>query len=163
MFEALILSVPLAVTWMMVTSNISLGSFVVGIVLGFALMLLLKSSQTKLSINKLPDQVWALTIYTITLFRDIWLSSVDVAKRVLNPSLPMNPGILAVPTQDPNESEVVSAFSAHGITITPGELVVDFKDKDIMYVHCLDVEASSQSAHIAQTKRLKLLNRILGR
>jgi multicomponent Na+:H+ antiporter subunit E len=163
MLEALILAVPFAVAWMFVTSQLSLGSFVVGLVLGFAVMLLLKSSQTKLSVRQLPDQLWALLIYSVTLCRDIWLSSVDVAKRVLNPDLPMNPGILAVPTQDPNESEAISAFSAHGITITPGELVVDFEGKHIMYVHCLDVEASSQSAHIAQTKRLKLLNRILGR
>jgi multicomponent Na+:H+ antiporter subunit E len=163
MLEAIILAVPFAVTWMFVTAKLSVESFFVGFVLGFALMLLLKSNQTKLNLRKLPDQTWALTIYTLTLFRDIWLSSVDVAKRVLNPSLPMNPGILAVPTQDPNESEVVSAFSAHGITITPGELVVDFEGKHIMYVHCLDVEASSQSAPGGQTKRLKLLNRILGR
>ncbi|MFN8375048.1 MAG: Na+/H+ antiporter subunit E [Anaerolineae bacterium] len=163
MLEAIVLAIVLAVGWMIITANISLGSFVVGFVLGLAIVLLLKSQETKVNVRKLPDQLWALVIYSVTLARDIWLSSVDVAKRVLNPDLPMKPGILRVPTQDPNESEVVAAFSAHGITITPGELVVDFDGKSVMYVHCLDVEASSQSAHNAQTKRLKLLNRILGR
>ena len=56
-----------------------------------------------------------------------------------------------------------SAFSAHGITITPGELVIDFDGSRAMYVHCLDVEASAASAPGAQAKRLKLLRRIAGR
>lgn len=163
MLEAVILAVPLSFTWMVVTARFSIDSFFVGFLIGLAIMLLLKSKQTKINVSKLPSQTWALIIYTVTLCRDIWLSSVDVTKRVLNPALPMNPGILAVETQDPNHSEVVAAFSAHGITITPGELVIDFGGKDIMYVHCLDVEASSQSAPGGQTKRLALLNKILGR
>ena len=61
-----------------------------------------------------------------------------------------------------DENDVIAAFSAHGITITPGELVVDFDGARTMFVHCLDVEASAQSAPAAQAKRLQLLRRILG-
>jgi multicomponent Na+:H+ antiporter subunit E len=162
MFEAVV-AVPLAVTWMLVTSYVSLDSFIVGFVVALAILLLVKSERSTMKAGTLPDQVWAFCVYTITLFRDIWLSTWDVTKRVLHPDMPMKPGIIRVATQDVNESDVVAAFSAHGITITPGELVVDFDDKHTMYVHCLDVEASSQNAPGAQTKRLALLNRILGR
>ncbi|HEX2621558.1 MAG TPA: Na+/H+ antiporter subunit E [Phototrophicaceae bacterium] len=163
MFEAMIFAVPLTFMWMIVTSSISPGGFFVGAVVGLAIVMLLRLQKNEINFRKLPDQLWALVVYTLTLFRDIWLSSVDVTKRVLNPALPMKPGILRVETQDPTENDVVAAFSAHGITITPGELVVDFDDRRAMYVHCLDVEASGQSADGAQTKRLRLLNRILGR
>jgi len=163
MFEAVVLAVPLAVVWMIVTAKVTLDSFAVGSVLGLAIILLFRSQSMTLNWRRLPSQVWAFTVYMLTLCRDIWLSSVDVTRRVLHPDLPLKPGILRVPTQDPHESEVVAAFSAHGITITPGELVVDFEDKHTMFVHCLDVEASNQSAHTAQAQRLKLLNRILGR
>lgn len=162
MFEAVI-AVPLAVTWMLVTSHFSLESFLVGFLVALAILLLVKTERSPMKANQLPQQIWAFFIYTITLFRDIWLSTWDVTKRVLHPDLPLKPGILRVATQDANESEVVAAFSAHGITITPGELVVDFDEKHTMYVHCLDVEASAQNAPGAQTKRLGLLNRILGR
>jgi multicomponent Na+:H+ antiporter subunit E len=99
----------------------------------------------------------------VTLGHDIWLSSVDVARRVLNPDMPLNPGILRVDTQDEDESDITAAFSAHGITITPGELVVDFDGSLTMYVHCLDMEESAKHAVAAQARRLKLLRRIIGR
>lgn len=158
-----ILAVPMAVVWMIVTSSITPGSFVVGFSLGFAIFLVLKLENIRINYRRLPDQIAALVVYTITLGRDIWLSSVDVAKRVLNPHLPLKPGIIAVDTQDQDDSDFTAAFSAHGITITPGELVVDFEGSHTMYVHCLDVEASAKNAAAAQTKRLKLLRRIIGR
>src|SRR4029079_10364039 len=128
------------------TSSLNPGSFIVGFALSFAILLMLKLEKVEINYRRLPDQLIALVIYILTLFRDIWNCSVDVAKRVLNPNMPMNPGILAVATQDPDESDFVAAFSAHGITITPGELVVDFDGSHTMFVHCLDVEASAQNA-----------------
>ena len=160
---SLILALPLALTWMLVTGSVSLDSLLVGLVIGVAISVLVRPDARAVSWRALPDQLVALVVYSVTLCRDIFLSSVDVAKRVLNPNLPMNPGVLAVSTQDADENDVVTAFSAHGITITPGELVVDFDGGKTMYVHCLDVEASAQSAPAAQAKRLRLLNRILGR
>jgi multicomponent Na+:H+ antiporter subunit E len=162
MIATALLAVPMAGLWMIVSGGISAGSFFVGYVLGFAILMMLNVNQIKINFRKLPDQIMAFGIYTVTLMRDIWLSSMDVAKRVLDPNMPMKPGMIAVRTQDVNEGDFTAAFSAHGITITPGELVVDFDGKHTMYVHCLDVDASSQSADNAQTKRLSLLKRIQG-
>lgn len=158
-----LLAVPMALLWMIISGSVSLGSFGVGYVLAFAILYLMKTENIQLDWRKLPDQLLAFCVYLVTLLRDILLSSVDVLKRILDPDMPMNPGMIAVATQDNSESDFIAAFSAHGITITPGELVVDFDGSHTMYVHCLDVEASSQSAHAAQTKRLKLLRRIEGK
>jgi multicomponent Na+:H+ antiporter subunit E len=163
MLVTLILAVPMAVVWMIVTSSVTPGSFSVGFLLGFAILFAMKGRDVQIKPRRLPDQLAALTVYTITLGRDIWLSSVDVAKRVLDPSMPLQPGIITVYTQDEDESDFTAAFSAHGITITPGELVVDFDGSRTMYVHCLDAEASARNAAPAQAKRLKLLRRIVGR
>jgi multicomponent Na+:H+ antiporter subunit E len=162
MFATVLLALPLAVIWMVVTANISLGSFSVGTVLGIAILLLIRSDHPTIQWQRLPDQLIAFVVYTITLTRDVIMCSIDVARRVLKRDMQITPGILAVPTQDMQENDVIAAFSAHGITITPGELVVDFDGSHTMYVHCLDVEASAQSAPSAQTKRLNLLRRILG-
>lgn len=163
MLTTALLAVLFAVLWMIVTASVTLGSFAVGFVLGIAVILGLKLEHAHMNFRRLPDQLVAFVIYIITLAKDIWMCSVDVAKRVLNPNLPMNPGIIAVRTQDADESDFAAAFSAHGITITPGELVVDFDGNHTMYVHCLDVDSSSQNADAAQLKRLKLLRRIMGR
>lgn len=157
-----LLSIPLAFLWMIVTSSISLGSFTVGYLIGIAVLLLIHSDSKVFQWRRLPGQVVAFVVYIVILGRDVVLSSIDVAWRVLQPQMPLNPGIIAVSTQDSDEDEVVAAFSAHGITLTPGELVLDFDGSRTMYVHCLDVEASSQNAPPAQTKRLRALKQILG-
>lgn len=157
------LAVPMSVLWMVVSGSLSPESLVVGYALGFAVLFMMKVDNIQIDTRKLPDQIVAFCIYTVTLARDVLLSSVDVARRVLDPELPLNPGLIAVPTQDETESDFTAAFSAHGITITPGELVVDFEGSHTMYVHCLDVDASAQKATEAQTKRLSLLRRIVGR
>ena len=163
MVATTLLAVPFAIVWMIVTATVTPGGFLVGFVLGFAVLWMLKLQKVQINYRRLPDQILAFFIYLVTLARDIWMCSMDVAKRVVNPKMPMNPGIIAVRTQDPDESDFVAAFSAHGITITPGELVVDFDGSHTMFVHCLDVDASSQNADSAQLKRLKLLRRIMGR
>ncbi|MCC7452299.1 MAG: Na+/H+ antiporter subunit E [Anaerolineae bacterium] len=167
MRRSLILSVPMALAWMPLTANVSLESFGVGFVLSFAILTLLFYGEPDASVTwrRLPDQAAAAVLYLLVLFRDIYLSSVDVAKRVVNPDMPLNPGIIAVSTQlesaDETTAGTIAAVSAHGITITPGELVVDFDGTRVMYVHCLDVTASTQVAASNQAKRMALLRRIV--
>lgn len=163
MITAVLLAVPMAFLWVIISNSVSLGSFVVGYGLGFAILFMIKLEHVSLERNKLPDQLKALGIYVVTLVRDIWNSSVGVARLVLNPELPINPGIVPVALQEENASDFVAAFSAHGITITPGELVVDFEDNHTMYVHCIDVEASAKTLDRDQTRRLRLLKRIEGK
>ena len=71
-------------------------------------------------------------------------------------------GVVAVPTQDPEENAVITALSAGVITLTPGELVIE-ADHGVMYVHTLDTDRTAASADDAQTERLGLFRRILGR
>ena len=66
------------------------------------------------------------------------------------------------------KNELVSAMSAHGITITPGELVVDFKESNgsegaTMIVHSLNSDVSgSKRLEQDQRLRLKRIKGILG-
>jgi len=70
-------------------------------------------------------------IFTIALIK----SNIDVAKRVLSPSLPINPGIVKFKTKlTKNFAKMVLANS---ITLTPGTLTIDIVD-DTFYVHWID-------------------------
>jgi multicomponent Na+:H+ antiporter subunit E len=68
------------------------------------------------------------------------MSNLDVARRVLTPSLPINPGIVKIKTKlTTNFSKMVLANS---ITLTPGTLTVDIVD-DTLYIHWIDVKTTN--------------------
>jgi len=63
-------------------------------------------------------------------------SNIDVIFRVLNPKLPVRPGIVRVETR--LKSPMARLILANSITLTPGTFVVDIKE-NIIYVHWIDV------------------------
>jgi len=66
-------------------------------------------------------------------------ANIDVALRVLNPKLPINPGIVKVKTT--LKSGTGLTFLANSITLTPGTLCVDIDaEKGILYIHWIDVK-----------------------
>lgn len=66
-------------------------------------------------------------------------ANIDVAMRVLNPKLPINPGIVKVKTT--LKSDTGLTFLANSITLTPGTLCVDIDaEKGILYIHWIDVK-----------------------
>lgn len=99
--------------------------------------------------------------YYIPLF--LWeclRANIDVALRVLNPRLPINPGIVKVKTT--LTSDVALTFLANSITLTPGTFCVDIdKDKGMLYIHWIDVEA--QDIHKATDLIVSRFENILKR
>lgn len=173
MGQTFLLSVPMAFLWMIFARQVSIEGFIVGYIFGFGVMTVVRlntsfeNKDEPISLIKIPGQLVALVIYIIRLSIDVFLSGIDVGKRVINPALPINPGIQRIYTQDERNNELVSALSAHSITITPGELVVDFETdadgKTVLIVHALDTEASDiAKLDRDQVNRLKLIKRILG-
>jgi multicomponent Na+:H+ antiporter subunit E len=78
---------------------------------------------------------WYLIVFIVALIQ----SNFDVARRVLTPSLPINPGIVKFKTKlTTNYSKMVLANS---ITLTPGTLTVDIVD-DTFYIHWIDVKTT---------------------
>ena len=165
MTRIITLSLPFSILWMILTGEENIAGFVLGFFVSAAILSLVHGERTNLSAKRLPFQIIALVAYIARLAIDIFLSSIDVARRVLDPRLPIEPGIISVPTQDPTHDPIISALSAHAITITPGELVVDFEkenDETVMFVHTLDKNSSRDQLAIQQTRRLNLIRRILG-
>jgi multicomponent Na+:H+ antiporter subunit E len=156
-------ALPMTLIWVLINGRVTLEILVIGFVASAALVFLLRPARFTVKWQHVPDQMFALVLYILCLFRDIFLSGIDVARRVLSPDMRLKPGIIAVSSQDPQRSPVLLALSADYISLTPGELVVEVEEDHMMYVHCLDVEASAAIAEKAQAQRLGLLERILGR
>ncbi len=64
-------------------------------------------------------------------------ANIDVALRVINPKLPINPGIVKVKTKLKTNAGKLAL--ANSITLTPGTLSVDIKGK-YLYIHWIDVK-----------------------
>lgn len=165
MIHIITLSLPFSFLWMILTGEMNPAGFVLGFFISAGILTLVHGERAEVSVKRLPFQLVAITIYILQLAVDIFLSSIDVARRVLDPRLPIDPGIISVPTQDTTDNQIVSALSAHAITITPGEMVVDFEhdgNQNIMLVHTLDKNSSRDQLADQQTRRLNLIRRILG-
>jgi len=96
--------------------------------------------------------------YVLTLGYDMVVSGVQVARIVLSPSLPIRPGIVAIPAE--TNTDLGIALSAHAVSLTPGELVVEIDDDHMMYTHCLDATHAETYIKDAHDLRIELLNEI---
>ena len=83
-----------------------------------------------------PQKIFYIIKYLFVFIIALIKANLDVARRVIDPKLPINPGIVEYKTQlTDNAAKVILANS---ITLTPGTLTVDIKD-DKLYIHWIDV------------------------
>jgi multicomponent Na+:H+ antiporter subunit E len=74
-------------------------------------------------------------------------SNIDVMLRVLNPKLPMRPGIVRIETK--LTSPMARLILANSITLTPGTFVVDIKE-NLLYIHWIEVCCEDDPQQLAQ-------------
>lgn len=161
----LLYAVPMMFLFVTLSDQWTLDGFLVGYAVGVIVGLLIGVPAGQLRLRRLPGQVFWLLVYIARLCWDILLSSVDVARRVLDPRLPINPGQVTISSRVPSDNRLISALSAHAITVTPGEMVENFVDAEgetRMIVHTLDVEATRRNGDRQQAQRLVMLRRITG-
>jgi multicomponent Na+:H+ antiporter subunit E len=78
-----------------------------------------------------------LLIYIPVFAWKLILANIDVARRVLTPHIPVNPGIVKVPTN--LKGDYGKLTLANSITLTPGTLSIDVLE-DSIYVHAIDID-----------------------
>ena len=85
-----------------------------------------------------PKSIFYSFVYVVVFLIEMIKSNLDVARRVLSPQLPINPGIIEVKTK--LTSQMGRMILANSITLTPGTLTVDIKD-DRIFIHWIDVKS----------------------
>ena len=144
--------------YLAITANLEPSNLIVGLIIGVAITVIVRPVSQPLPLSRLPGAILNLARYTLWLSIDIIRNGIRVARIVLDPRLPIRPGIIAIPSG--MKSELGVALSAHAITVTPGEQVVEIGDDGTMYTHCLDVVSSAAGAEEAQRKRRAMLESI---
>ncbi len=84
----------------------------------------------------LPSHVLHFIKYFFVFLGALLKANLDVARRVLTPGLPINPGIVMFQTKLNND--FAKMVLANSITLTPGTLTIDII-KNKFYVHWIDV------------------------
>ncbi|MEW5801967.1 MAG: Na+/H+ antiporter subunit E [bacterium] len=144
--------------WMIISfpsdvwSKLGLINLVEHTVVGFIVSILIislypKNLFTSGEIFKHKDlrSLFRLAIYFSHLMIDIFLSGVDVARRVMRRQLMISPGIVQVETSLHADDEI--ALNANSITLTPGTITIEAKKTEngsIFWVHCISQEAVRQ-------------------
>lgn len=124
----LILNLLIGVIWMFLSESYSFASFLVGFVIGAALLFLLN--------RFIPDSYYFKHVkaigYLIFLFlKELILANIEVLKWVYKPRLDFQPGIIALPIDVKKNWEIT--LLANLITLTPGTLSVDVS-RDQRYI-----------------------------
>jgi len=123
--------------WMGFTTSFDPQELIIGAVLSLIITLFSYKSFTDLGLSFLsPKRLFSIIKYLFVFLIALLKANLDVAKRVINPKLPINPGIVAYKTKLKNDTAKV--FLANSITLTPGTLTVDVID-DTLYIHWIDV------------------------
>ena len=150
--------VGLWLVYLALTANLEPGNVVLGLLVATGLTLLMRPPRGTFELKRLPGAVLALGRYLFVVILDAIKSGLVAARLVLNPALPVKPGIIAIPSDC--DSELATALSAHAITLAPGEMVVEIGKDGTMYAHALDATRAADYVEEAQALRRELLRKI---
>jgi multicomponent Na+:H+ antiporter subunit E len=136
-----------------------LPNLVFGFLIAMCVSLFIPARRQPVDLRRgLISLIWLLR-YALLVVADMFKSAYNVARIVLDPKLPIRPGIVAIDSGC--QSELATALSAHAITLTPGEMVVAMDERGIMYIHTLEIDRSDEYAEEAQSLRRNLLSKIV--
>jgi len=157
MIRLIILSIVVALVWVLLTGHTSIESALIGFVLGLTIMTLMERSREAGTPHTRIKGIPALLLYLVKLLREILSSDVMVARRILTNQPAEDAGMFELPVG--GKSETIAALSAHAITSAPGSFVVDFGE-ETMLVHLIDIKQRPE-IEAQQKRRYELCERML--
>ncbi|HPE55569.1 MAG TPA: Na+/H+ antiporter subunit E [Bacteroidales bacterium] len=149
-------------TWLALNWSVHTDVLVTGAIISVLIAVLLCSQCSVLQEVRLTPKSFAYAFGFVGVFWiELFKSNFDVARRVLTPSLPINPGIVEVKTR--LKSNIGKMLLANAITLTPGTLTVDILG-DRMFIHWIDVSSTdiNEATHAIVSKFEKYLEVMYG-
>jgi multicomponent Na+:H+ antiporter subunit E len=86
------------------------------------------------------ELAWRLLRYAPWLVWQVFLANLHVARRILDPKLPIHPSVIRVKTGQ--KSDLGRVIYANSITLTPGTVSINI-DEDEIWVHALTKETAA--------------------
>lgn len=132
----------LAIVWAFATGQLSLPNILIGLVIGYFVLLLARDRSTR--------DPYFLRVVRVVRFAFFYLmqllrSNLRVAHDVITPTNYMRPGVIAVPLAAETDAEIT--LLANLITLTPGTLSLELSaDRHTLYVHIMYIDTDAENA-----------------
>ena len=125
--------------WLLLNNSLSLEVFIIGAGVSTVISLMFCSKCDIFDeISLTPKAIYATLMFIFVFLGALVKANLSITKRVLSPSLPINPGIVKVKTQ--LTSKVGRMVLANAITLTPGTFTLELDGED-MFIHWVDVKS----------------------
>ena len=122
--------------WFLLTGTLTSDELIAGALVSSVVAFLTLERTSIFSALKLSLRApLALLLYLVEFYKALVIANFDMARRVITPSLPIDPDIITVKTQ--LKSDLGRLLLANSITLTPGTLSVDVEGDEIL-VHWID-------------------------
>ena len=82
------------------TANLEPSNLVVGLVIALTLTAFLHPDKLRIDLRQVPGATWALVRYVVVVAKDVIQGGIQVARLVLDPKLPVKPGVIAIPSDE---------------------------------------------------------------
>ena len=129
------------VIWVLLNHKLTPEVLLSGAVVAFVIALIACSKcDVYMDIRFTPKAIAYSFVYIFIFLRELVKSNFDVARRVISPKLPINPGIVEVKTS--LKSKLGRMILANSITLTPGTFTVEMQD-DRLFIHWIDVKSDN--------------------
>lgn len=114
-----------------------LGEFLIGLAIGVPLAFAFRRFYTDtIPALDVVTAIPAMVAYVVLFLWELLTANVDVAYRVLAPSMPIRPQVIELPLRV--ETDLAITTIANSITLTPGTLSMDYDpDRNSLYVHAI--------------------------
>lgn len=148
----------IALVWMFMSSSINPTTFVIGYLIGFLLIFMMRRFFKD---RIYTVRLWATFKLISLFFRELTLSNISVLLLVIKPKLNIKPMIFALPTELEHDWEITLLSSL--ITLTPGTIVINVSDdQNTLYIHAIhvdDVDEAIDSIKNSFEKAIKEVSR----
>ena len=113
------------------------GEFLIGLAVGVPIAFAFR----RFYVDQMPAlavlrAIPAILLYVGLFVKELLTANLDVAYRVLAPSMPISPQVIEIPLRV--ETDLAITTLANSITLTPGTLSMDYDDeRNSLYVHAI--------------------------
>ncbi|MEN8224696.1 MAG: Na+/H+ antiporter subunit E [Bacteroidota bacterium] len=132
-------------SWLVLNHSLQLPIILIGVGLaGLLSFLMCTKCSVYNDIKFTPKAILYTFLYLGVFILELVKSNLDIAKRVLSPKLPINPGIVKAETV--LQSQMGRLILANSITLTPGTFTIDVIGNSL-YIHCVNIEGEDMEQY----------------
>lgn len=118
----------------------ALGEFLIGLAVGLPVAFVARRMYpSEFDLGRVPGAIPPAMAYLFAFVSELLVANLDVAYRVLSPSMPIDPEVIEVPLRVESDAGITTI--ANSITMTPGTLTMDYdEERNALYVHAINCD-----------------------